>query len=242
MNITKILCKLLELLGQTADGFLNSDSAYKAVIKQIRLKLKQLHPDAGGDSNEFNQLYKVYETLLVYKKQVVDYELEIKKSLTYLSKNLDSYKNDNTTFGSVSFDDVLNAHIIMPTKRNWFVQTTISELVLHFNRLSYCQAQEQMSLLHDLVTIPIKLTAVEPTSDDKTETTTVELTRAVRHDLSGQYKFDVDLELKAGSTLKVEVPGFEQIRVLDITDTSAYKIVFDENMVKLTIVVAITVI
>ena len=242
MNITKILCKLLILIGHTADELLNNDSAYKTVIKQIRLKLKQLHTDAGGDSEEFDSLHKIYETLLAYKKQTTNYEQEVKNSLTLLSKNPDLYKDVTISNAKLNLEDIFNQTVIVPTTRKCFVQTNIAELVLHFNKLCYCQVQEQAALLHDLVTVPIKVSAAEPTGNGKLETSTADLTRCLRHAYNGQYNTTIALELKAGSTLKIEVQGFEQAHILDIDKTAGFSIVFEENLVKLTILIQITVV
>lgn len=240
MNITRILYELLPLLGITASDLQNEENTAKTLMKKVRLKLKELHPDAGGDAEQFDRLHKVYETLLVYKKQSKEFEQDIKIGVTQLTANANTLKNTWAANKNVSFEDVLNETVKKFKKHNFYVQVDIAELVLHFNKLAYCQAQELASLLHDLVSIPIELTAIESVADNKVETTVVNMTRCVKHNLAGVYNLDIALSVKKDSKIKVRIPGFELEQEYVVKDSTGFTLVFEENLVKLTILVMIT--
>lgn len=238
MNLPIVINKLLSLLNIKAVELLKQENPTKSLVKQIRLALKNLHPDAGGSAEEFDCLHKIYEAFLLCKKQTDNFEQAVQNSLTLLAKGMTKFNADYTD-KKIDFDAVLNEHIVALSKRKFFVQVNISELVLHFNKLSYCQVVEQPALLHDLVVIPLNITAIEP--DGQTNTVTnVELTRCVRHSLSGNYNIDLALSLKPNSTLKISVSGFEQPQECVVTDAGGFVLTFDENMINLKLLVVVT--
>lgn len=230
------LNKLLQAINLSPTDVIGVEDIYKTLAKATRIKLKQLHPDMGGDSNEFNELHKLYEWLLSYKKTTSDYNTKLELSLKVMCNN-DNYSN----FTELSFDDILSQSVIIPKQRNAKIQVNISELVLHFNRLSYCTVEEILSLLSDTTVINIDITAIEPTDNGETETDSLVIEKRVPYNYTGRYSTDIALELRPDSILKIKPEGFEQTVIKNITSTEGFKLVFEEGAVKLSIIVHVTV-
>lgn len=241
MNLLKILYQLLPLIEETAFDIMDSESAYKTIMKKTRLKLKALHPDAGGSADEFDRLHKLYEVLLAYKKKNSDYEEETKKTIERLMRNPTLGQLEATTGKDISFEEILSQSIILPAQRKCKIQVDIAELVAHFNRLMYCQVREMRSLLVDMVSIPIDVTAIEPAENGKTTTTNITLPQWAQYNYTGRYEISIALSVKANSILKIQPQGFEQVIVRNVEAAENFKITFEEGTVVLSIIVQIAI-
>lgn len=233
MNIVVILNKLISNLGIVPTDLLKEENPYKTLLKRTRLKLKKLHPDAGGNADEFDTLHKLYELLLKYKADTPDYEKYIQSGLALIIKgNIDVNINSN--------NEIINMGL-MP-KRTVYGRTNIEELVLHFNKLTYCKTEEDKALLHELIIVPIDVVAIEPINNtDETELSSVTITKSLKHSYNGAYSTIIALSVKQGTVIKIRVRGFSQTFEYKVESDVFYKAVLNENFVKLELTVQIQV-
>lgn len=240
MDLLKLLYELMPLTNMNVADLLNVEDTYKTVLKNTKLTLKQLHPDAGGSAAEFDRLHKLYEVLLTYKKKNSDYEEKLKKAIRRLSST-DLTPDVFTGSKEISFEDILSQSIILPAQHKFNIQVDIAELVTHFNKLSYCQVKEVPSLSVDMVSIPIDIIAIEPAERNKTTTSNVTLQQWAQHNYSGRYETIIALSVKSGSILKINPRGFEQIIVRNIETAENFKLVFEEGTVVLSVLMQVAI-
>lgn len=236
MNITNTIYRTLKLIDTGVTDLLSSDNPSRAFLKSIRLTLKSLHPDAGGSADEFDKLHKLYESVLSFKKKTSDADTYIADALRIISERGDISNK------SVEADTDLPNVDIKPD-RTKYAYVNISELVLHFNKLAYCQVEENRSLLTDMVKTQIYVVAIEPDESTGCSTTSqVCIDKLMPHRYDGKYETYIALELARGTILMLHIPGFEKTVEYTVDTSGGLVVSFDENLVKLDVKLQISVI
>lgn len=227
MDILNILLQLKDIAELDVKSLFEQDAPSKAILKKVRIKLKTLHPDAGGDSNEFDRLHKLYEALLAYKKKTNNYELYIKDALRVIIEG----KSNGKKYDYADFDSPV---VDLTSARSVHAYINISELVLHFNKLSYCQKEENAVLLCDMIRIPIKVIALEPHEQTgKLIESSMQIDKLCPHRYDSRYETYIAIEVVRGATIKLSIPGFEKEAEYTVDTPGGFVTTFNENCVKL---------
>lgn len=226
------LAHLLNITNLTVEDILAQPSIYKYMLKRIRSIMLKKHPDSGGSEDEFMQIHKLYELLQASKVQDGKDEKYIKIKLKNLTKNNDKYVDDENIDVSITFDDVLaSVDVVERTIRDRFI-VSIEELVLHFNKLSYCNINKSSSKSSDLTTITVDCTEETEAGLDRCQ-----FNYAKPYVHTGAYKIELGLKLSKDSKLTIKVHGFEEEQTKIISSSCNYIYRFSENRVNLDIII-----
>lgn len=228
----KILLNLLKLIDSTVEEIFDKENKYKILIKATRKKLKMLHPDAGGQSAEFEELYEVYEQILKLSKTDKDEKL-LSSSLNRIKSGVTRITQPQVDESTLHIDDETVINIMKDivnerAKSNFDVK--LAELVEHFNRLKYCSVVNRPAANKSYVQMTLKITAEEP---DETGIISTSLTeyRCVEYNPSGKYVTDLAFEVKANTLLEVELEGCSMLYKRKFSTPGCYNIQFTENFI-----------
>lgn len=221
LNLLKAVFNIIDV---KPEDVLLVNTKYRALLRPLRIKLKSLHPDEGGTVEEFDKVCNVYESLLKQSRQ--------DPKETILTSNLNTFICfSEQQLSNIDDFNIVLKEFIRPKKP---FGVLLSELVLHFNRLKYCQLFEPTDITQDTVQTSIHIECNEHIENEIHNSSTI-VTRNMSYNPTGKYKIDLSLNLEGPAKLKFHLDGFEMSVTKNITQEGLYSVEFEENFIKFSI-------
>lgn len=238
-----LLISIAQLLDMSFNELVGLDSAtgYRTLTKLLRKLLNRLHPDSGGDEKQFEEAHLLYEELLNVRKNDAD-NTGLSAALRVIASTASELGINNKSLESLldliknkhigtTFDDVINSSgtILIPRSNAFIIN--ISELVLHYNSLKYCDINILPNPGPGRVRVSLMLTATDDTN--KHEEASFDLWADYKQD--GKYTVYTTLNCDYGEEITVQALGFDEQHTFKTTEAQLKTIMFRQNYIELCI-------